>query len=39
MCMMDEIRAKREHTCVIARKYKAERLWGLGSCTRKEVTV
>ena len=36
MCMMDEIRARRDEICAIARKHKAERLWVFGSCARKE---
>ena len=36
MCMMDEIRAKRDEIYVIARKHKAEKLWVFGSCARKE---
>ena len=36
MCMMDEIRAKRDEIYAIARKHKAEKLWVFGSCARKE---
>ena len=36
MCMLDEIRAKREKIYAIARKHKAERLWVFGSCARRE---
>ena len=36
MCMLDEIRAKREEIYAIARKHKAEKLWVFGSCARKE---
>ena len=36
MCMLDEIRAKRDEIYAIARKHKAERLWVFGSCARKE---
>ena len=36
MCMLDEIRAKRDEIYAIARKYKAEKLWVFGSCARKE---
>lgn len=37
MCMLDEeIRAKRNEICAIARRHKAEKLWGFGSCARKE---
>ena len=32
MCMLDEIRAKRDEIYAIARKHKAEKLWALGSC-------
>ena len=38
MCMLDEIRAKREEIYAIARKHKAEKLWVFGSCARKEET-
>ena len=37
MCMMDEIRAKRDEIYAIARKHKAEKLWVFGSCARREV--
>jgi len=36
MCMLDEIRAKRDEIYAIARKCKAEKLWVFGSCARKE---
>ena len=36
MCMMDEIRAKREEIYAIARKHKAEKLWVFGSYARGE---
>ena len=36
MCMLDEIRAKRDDIYAIARKHKAEKLWVFGSCARKE---
>ena len=36
MCMLDEIRAKRDEIYAIARRHKAERLWVFGSCARKE---
>ena len=36
MCMLDEIRAKRDELYAIARKHKAEKLWVFGSCARKE---
>ena len=39
MCMLDEIRAKRDEIYVIARKHKAEKLWVFGSCARKEVVA
>ena len=39
MCMLDEIRAKREEIYAIAREHKAEKLWVLGSCVRKEEAV
>ena len=32
MCMLDEIRAKRDEIYAIARKHKAEKLWVFGSC-------
>ena len=35
MCMLDEIRAKRDELYAIARRHKAERLWVFGSCARK----
>ena len=36
MCMLDEIRAKRDGIYAIARRHKAEKLWVFGSCARKE---
>ncbi len=36
MCMLDEIRAKRDEVYAIARRHKAEKLWVFGSCARKE---
>jgi len=36
MCMLDEIRAKRDEIYAIARKHKAEKLWVFGSCAREE---
>ena len=36
MCMLDEIRAKRDEIYAIARKHKAEKLLVFGSCARKE---
>ena len=36
MCMLDEIRARREEIYAIARRHKAERLWGFGSYARRE---
>ena len=36
MCMLDEIRTKRDEIYAIARKHKAEKLWVFGSCARKE---
>ena len=38
MCMLDEIRAKRDEIYAIARAHKAEMLWVFGSCARKEET-
>ena len=38
MCILDEIRAKREEIYAIARAHKAEKLWVFGSCARKEET-
>ncbi len=35
MCMLDEIRAKRDEIYAIARRYKAEKLWVFGSCACK----
>ena len=36
MCMMDQIRAKRDEIYAIARRHKAEKLWVFGSCARGE---
>ena len=38
MCMLDEIRAKRDEIYAVARAHKAEKLWVFGSCARKEET-
>ena len=37
MCMLDEIRAKRDEIYAIARRHKAEKLWVFGSCARREA--
>ena len=39
MCMLDEIRAKRDEIYAIARAHKAEKLWVFGSCARTEEAV
>ena len=39
MCMLDEIRAKRDEIYAIARAHKAEKLWVFGSCARKKEAV
>ena len=48
MCMLDEIRAKRDEIYAIARRRKVERLWvfgllrrslGVGGYARKEVST
>ena len=36
MCMLDEIRAKRDEIYAIARRHKAEKLWVLGFYVRRE---
>ena len=36
MCMLDEIRAKRDEIYAIARRHKAEKLWVFGSVARRE---
>ena len=36
MCILDEIRAKRDEIYAIARKHKAEKLWVFGSCARRQ---
>ena len=35
MCMLDEIRAKRDEIYTVARARKAEKLWVFGSYVRK----
>ena len=35
MCMLDEIRAKRDEIYAIARAHKAEKLWVFVSCVSK----
>ena len=37
MCMLDEIRAKRDEIYAIARRHKAEKLWGFGSCAHRKA--
>ena len=39
MCMLDEMRAKRNEIYVIARRRKAEKLSIVGSCARGEVSI
>ena len=39
MCILDEIRAKRDEIYAIARAHKAEKVWVFGSCTRTEEAV
>ena len=39
MCMLDEIRAKRDEIYAIARAHKAEKLWVFGSCACKKREV
>ena len=36
MCMLDDIRAKRDEIYAIARRHKAEKLWVFGSVARRE---
>ena len=36
MCMLDEIRAKRDEIYAIARAHKAEKLWVFDSCVHEE---
>ena len=36
MCMMDEMREKRDAIYAIARRHKAERFWVFGSCARRK---
>ena len=35
MCMLDEIRAKRDEIYAVARAHKAEKLWVFRSCARE----
>ena len=39
MCMLDEIRAKRDEIYAIARAHKAEKLCVFGSCAQEGVDV
>ena len=39
MCMLDEIRAKRDGIYAIARAHKAEKLWMFGSCAQEGESV
>ena len=39
MHILDEIRAKRGQINVIARRHKADKPWGFGSCGCKEVAA
>ena len=39
MCMLDEIRAKRDEIYAIAKGHKAEKLWVLASCARKGAVI
>ena len=39
MCMLDKIRAKRDEIYAIAKKYKAEKIWGFGFCVRREMAI
>ena len=39
MCMLDEIRARRDEIYTIARRHKAERLWVFGLCALKEMSA
>ena len=36
MCMLDEIRARRDEIYAIARRHKAEKLWVFGSCVHRD---
>ena len=36
MCMLDEIRARRDEIYAVARRHKAEKLWVFGLCARGE---
>ena len=36
MCMLDDVRARRDEIYGLARRHRAERLWVFGSCARKE---
>ena len=38
MCMLDEMRAKREEIYAIVRRHKAEKLWVFGLCARKDFS-
>ncbi len=38
MCVLDEVRARRDEIYGLARRHKADRLWVFGSCARKEET-
>ena len=35
MCMLDEMRAKRDEIYAIVRAHKAEKLWVFGSCAHE----
>ena len=37
MCMLDEIRAKRDEIYAVVRVHKAEKLWVFGLCAWKEL--
>ena len=39
MCMLDEISAKRDEICAVARRHKAEKRWVFGFCARKGGAV
>ena len=39
MCMLDEIRAKRDEIYAIARKHKAEKLWVFGSAREERLAA
>ena len=36
MCMLDEIKVRRDEIYAIARRHKAEKFWVFGSCARGE---